>query len=296
MFQFPSTIPTVTTVLLLTLTTILTVTSNQQFYTGSYRSLAPGYSYRYLQEPPTEQFSSTQCLLKCAAISLSSQSEFFTYNNVSRVCKNYSPKNIMTVVSTNDSNEMSFYRSSQWIKTYAISMGAGSKVYDSFMNIGSPSTWNVDECRGIFCPSFFRHPILDYWNYLLIEEVKLVLYKKETAVVTMVFNGRNTTLENWFSAKNLKSSPWDDLATSPQNHFSITGVGKIRRFYVSAFHNACHGDTGWLSINEKFHVCGWEKLSYFPAILYSNTKSKTIWHNGYGTADSMAIFIRMKSN
>ncbi|CAI9742305.1 Hypothetical predicted protein [Octopus vulgaris] len=42
MFQFPSTIPTVTTVLLLTLTTILTVTSNQQFYTGSYRSLAPG--------------------------------------------------------------------------------------------------------------------------------------------------------------------------------------------------------------------------------------------------------------
>ncbi|CAI9742312.1 Hypothetical predicted protein [Octopus vulgaris] len=111
MFQFPSTIPTVTTVLLLTLTTILTVASNREIYTGSYKSLAPGYSYRYLQEPPTEQFSSTRCLLKCVAISLSSQSEFFTYNNVSRVCKNYSPKNIMTVVSTNDSNEMSFYRS-----------------------------------------------------------------------------------------------------------------------------------------------------------------------------------------
>ncbi|XP_036371244.1 uncharacterized protein LOC118768578 isoform X1 [Octopus sinensis] len=293
MFQFPSTIPTVTTVLLLTLTTILTVASNREIYTGSYKSLAPGYSYRYLQEPPTEQFSSTRCLLKCVAISLSSQSEFFTYNNVSRVCKNYSPKYIMTVVSTNDSNEMSFYRNSQWIKTYAISMGAGSKVYDSFLNIGLPSSWNVDECRGTFCPNFFRHPILDYWNYLPIEEVKLLIYKNKTDVVTIIFDGRNTTLRSWFSHEKLKNSPWNDLASATGVHLSIEGFRHVRRFYIT-LHGFCEGDRGWLTINEGPLHCQFEESDHYPSIRYSDTKSKVIWNNGYGLADSMAIFIRLR--
>ncbi|XP_052833428.1 uncharacterized protein LOC128251093 [Octopus bimaculoides] len=296
MYQFLSAGTTMTIVLLVNLATILTVTSDQKFNEAHYKRLPPGYSYGYLQTSPTEQFSTSRNLLACTAISLKSQSELFTYNKVSHVCKNYSPKNIMTVVSTNDSNEMSYFRSSEWIKTYAISVGANSLIYNSILNIGSPSTWKVDKCNGAYCPNFFRHPILDIWKSLPIDQVKLVLYKKKTAVVTMVFNGRNTTLENWFSAKNLKSSPWNDLATSPQNSFSMAGAVNIRRFYVSAFHNACPGDAGWLCINEKFHVCTWERSSYFPSIIYSNTKAKTIWHNGYGTADSMAIFIRMKPN
>ncbi|XP_014773729.2 uncharacterized protein LOC106871660 [Octopus bimaculoides] len=213
-----------TTMLILTLTTILAATSNQEINEAHYKRLPPGYSYGYLQASPTEQFISTRNLLKCAAISLNSQSEFFTYNNVSHVCKNYSSKDIMTVVSANDSNEMSFYRKSEWIKTYAISMGANSLIYNSFLNIGSPSTWNVDKCNGTYCPNFFRHPILDIWNHLPIEQVKLVLYKNETAVVTMVFDRRNTTLENWFSVKNLKSSPWNDLTPGKTNVFSINGA------------------------------------------------------------------------
>ncbi|XP_036355772.1 uncharacterized protein LOC118761735 [Octopus sinensis] len=293
MFQFPSTIPTVTTVLLLTLTTILTVTSNQQFYTGSYRSLAPGYSYRYLQEPPTEQFFSTRCLLKCAAISLSSQSEFFTYNNVSHVCKNYSPKNIMTVVSTNDSNEMSFYRNSQWIKTYALSMRAGSKVYNSFMNIGNTSTWNVDKCNGTFCPNFFRHPILDFWEYLPIDEVKLVLYENQTDVVTMIFDGINTTLKTWFSQENLKSSPWDDLASATKLLFSMEITKGKRSFYINK-NLKCTKASGWLAIDEVPPSCRFGYKDHSPSIRYSDTKMKVVWNHGYALADSMAIFIRLR--
>ncbi|XP_052833756.1 uncharacterized protein LOC106873068 [Octopus bimaculoides] len=296
MYQFPSTDPTVTIVLLVNLATILTGATDQNFDEAYYKSLVPGYSYGYLQTSQTDKFYPSRSQLECAIIALNSQSEFFSYNKVSQVCKNYSPKNIMTVINMLDSNEISYYKSSEWIKAYALSMGANSLIYNSILNIGSPSTWNVDKCNGDYCPNFFRHPILDIWNKLPIDQVKLVLYKNQTAVVTMVFNGRNTTLENWFSDKNLESSPWDDLATSSKNSFSMVGVVSVRRFYVSAFHKGCPGDTGWLCINEKFLACAWERSSYFPSILYSNTKSKTIWRNGYGTADSMAIFIRMKPN
>ncbi|CAI9742311.1 Hypothetical predicted protein [Octopus vulgaris] len=98
-------------VLLLGLTTILAVTSGQEFDEAYYKRLGPGYSYAYIGTPPTQQqFPTARSRLECAGIALNSQSEFFTYNKVSRVCKNYSPKDIMTVVSTNDTNEISFYR------------------------------------------------------------------------------------------------------------------------------------------------------------------------------------------
>ncbi|XP_036371081.1 uncharacterized protein LOC118768521 [Octopus sinensis] len=282
--------------LLLILATILTVSSNQEFDEAFYNSLGPGYSYTYLQTPPTEKFYPSRSLLECSLIALNSQSEFFSYNKVNRTCKNYSPKSIMTVSSGQDNNEMSYYRSSEWIKTYAISMGANSLIYDSILKKGHPSTWNVDKCVGSYCPNFFRHPLLDIWNELQIDEVKLVLYKNQSAVVTMVFDGRNTSLESWFTQEKLKSSPWSDLASDATNCFSIVGIDNKRRFYVSHWHEGCPKDLGWLTINEAFLTCDWEKSNYFPKILYSDTTSKIKWEDGYGVADSMAIFIRLRQN
>ncbi|XP_036355925.1 uncharacterized protein LOC118761864, partial [Octopus sinensis] len=224
MSLFPFTRPAAMEVLLLALTTILAVTSGQKCDDAYYKRLGPGYSYDYIGTPPTEQFFSTRNLLDCTALAQRSQSQYFTYNKVSHACKNYSPKNIMTVVSTNNENEISFYRNSQWIKTYAISMGAGSKVYNSFMNIESPSTWNVYECNGTFCPNFFRHPILDFWTHLPIDEVKLVIYKNQTAMVSMIFDGRNSTLKSWFSYATLKSSPWNDLSSANPEFFTMEGM------------------------------------------------------------------------
>ncbi|CAI9742332.1 Hypothetical predicted protein [Octopus vulgaris] len=115
-------------------------------------------------------------------------------------------------------------------------MRAGSKVYNSFMNIGNTSTWNVDKCNGTFCPNFFRHPILDFWEYLPIDEVKLVLYENQTDVVTMIFDGINTTLKTWFSQENLKSSPWDDLASATKLLFSM----EITKLWISRLHGHIH--------------------------------------------------------
>ncbi|XP_036371246.1 uncharacterized protein LOC118768579 isoform X1 [Octopus sinensis] len=292
MSQFLSNCPAAMAVLLLTLTTFLAVTSDQELH-GYYKSLGPGYTYAYLQASPAQEFFSTRNLFDCTALAQRSQSQFFTYNKVSHICKNYSSNNFMTVVSTNDTKEISFFKNGQWIKVYALSMRAGSKVYDSFMNIELPSTWNVDKCNGTFCPNFFRHPILDFWRHLPIDEVKLVIYKNKTDVVTIIFDGRNTTLQSWFSHEKLKNSPWNDLASATGVQLSIEGFGHVRRFYIT-LHGFCEGDRGWLTINEGPLDCQYEKSDHYPSIRYSDTKSKVIWNNSYALADSMAIFIRLR--
>eukprot|EP00106_Octopus_bimaculoides_P008341 XP_014775783.1 PREDICTED: uncharacterized protein LOC106873076 [Octopus bimaculoides] len=109
----------------------------------------------------------------------------------------------------------------------------------------------------------------------------------------MVFNGRDTTLRNWFSIKNLKSSPWTDLPKSKPNYFSIAGYKEKRRFYVSNDHFLCGGDDGWLVIIEEFYLCHWEVSLVYPRFLYSNEPSKTTWLLSYGSADTLAIFIRL---
>ncbi|XP_036371042.1 uncharacterized protein LOC118768508 [Octopus sinensis] len=185
-------------------------------------------------------------------------------------------------------------KGSEWIKAYAISKGANSSIYNSFLNIGSPSTWNVDKCSGIYCPNFFRHPILDIWNHLPIEQVKLVLYKNHADIVTMAFDGRNTTLQSWFSLNNLKSSPWTDLIPENNHHFSVAGVGNLRGFYVAEARGSCLTHRGWLVMMDGFQGgCGWEQSDHYPTILYSETNLSTMWHDGYGEADSMAIFIQL---
>ncbi|CAI9742331.1 Hypothetical predicted protein [Octopus vulgaris] len=198
----------------------------------------------------------------------------------------------MTVVSTNDTNEISFYKNSQWIKAYALSMGAGTDVYHSFINKGDSSTWNVDKCNGAFCPNFFRHPILDFWSHLPIDEVKLVVYKNQTAVANIVFDGRNTTLESWFSHEKLKSSHWTDLTQRNEASFSI-GQNWGRRFYVWSYEESCETDMGWMAITQ-MSWCDWEKNLPLPTILYSGKSSTTTFNEGLEIGDSMAIFIRLK--
>ncbi|XP_036354841.1 uncharacterized protein LOC118761211 [Octopus sinensis] len=286
--------PTATKVLLLTLTTILVVNADQEL-DGYYKSLGPGYAYAYLQASTAQEFFSTRNLFDCTALAQRSQSQIFTYNKVSHICKIYAPNNFMTVVSANDTNEISFFKNTHWIKTYGISMQAGSKVYQSFMNIGSPSTWNVETCNGAYCPNFFRHPILDAWSHLPIDEAKLVIYENQTAVVDIVFDGRNTTLESWFSLETLKSSPWSDLHQNPVNLISVIGAS-VRRFYMSSQYGGCTGDWAWMLIVEARSICYYEKLSSYPQLYYSKRNTRTTWSNAQGKGDSIAVFIRLKPN
>ncbi|GAB1597684.1 uncharacterized protein LOC115226398, partial [Argonauta hians] len=200
---------------LLHLTTTIT-TSDQRFNQANYIHPGPGYVYDYLLTTTKDYITTASNLVNCARVALKNQSQFFSYNNVSKICKDFSPKNILTVKEVADKSQFAHYRRIQWIKAYAASMGKSTDIPKSFLNKGKASDWRVADNRG-----FFRHPILDIWQKLPIKEVKLVLYKNQKPVATIVFDGRNSTIENWFSLQKLKISPWKDLKTSNFTEFYI---------------------------------------------------------------------------
>ncbi|CAI9742323.1 Hypothetical predicted protein [Octopus vulgaris] len=146
------------------------------------------------------------------------------------------------------------------------------------------STRSLLECAGL--------ALSNQSEFFTYNNVRLVVYKEQTAVVSVVFDGRDATLESWFSLQNLKSSPWSDLPQSPVNYFSM-GNHWIRHFYISSNHGGCDIDRGWLIVAEGSY-CPWERFPHFPAIIYSGEDSKIVWNDGFETADSMAIFIRLK--
>ncbi|GAB1597520.1 hypothetical protein Ahia01_000028500, partial [Argonauta hians] len=124
--------------------------------------------------------------------------------------------------------------------------------------------------------------------------VKLVLYKEQKPVVTMVFDGRNSTITNWFTADRLKSSPWKDLVASSKPKFLIDAV--IWEFVVIT-DGVCDTITGWLMVVKMPSTCGWDEDSEYPHILYSDKQNKTHWSQGEpGHADGLSIFIRQGDN
>ncbi|CAI9742313.1 Hypothetical predicted protein [Octopus vulgaris] len=68
----------------------------------------------------------------------------------------------------------------------------------------------------------------------------------------------------------------------------------VRRFYITNHNGGCSVESGWLALNEAGVYCAYDKMNHFPAIRYSDAKSRTIWNSGYALADSMAIFIRLR--
>ncbi|XP_029653256.1 uncharacterized protein LOC115226398 [Octopus sinensis] len=300
MFQFPPTNPDKATGLLLLLSlfalaTIPTATvaiPSQQETIANYRYFGPGYSFAYPGTPSQSEIFPSRSQVECAMNTLKNRTGFFSYDRVNQLCKTYPENIVLTASNLTNSGERSFYIRDHWIKVYSISMGAGSDVYNSFLNIGDRASWKVDDCLGLYCPNFFRNSILDVWEQFPIHEVKLVLYENQQSVVTMVFNGRNTNIQNWFSAQNLRSSPWTDLSTSNTNYFSMDGYENRRRFYVSRSHTFCVGDVGWLMISEQSSLCVWEASLVLPRFLYSSKSTKTDWVLSYGSADTLAIFIR----
>ncbi|GAB1608503.1 hypothetical protein Ahia01_001134500 [Argonauta hians] len=240
----------------------------------------------------------TSSPMECASISIQKGLKYFTYDKTNKICINYSPKNIMTIKKIPDNNHLAFYKSSEWIGIYSVSMGANSLIYESLMNQGNAADWNVMKCKSGFCPKFFRHPIIDIWDKLSIQEVKLVIYKKQKPVITMVFDGSGSTSEDWFSESRLKSSPWKDLKKGSATNFAIAaGSRPRRRFYViNAGNGECDQVTGWLAIRQSSFRCDWEEADRYPVIFYSGKQTKTLWKKEREIADAMAIFISVKKS
>ena len=116
------------------------------------------------------------------------------------------------------------------------------------------------------------------------EQARVVLYKRENAVIELKFDAQGSDKVNWFQKENLTEIPWDDVETENQNFFSIEETRHGRSFLINRGYGTCTADIGWMIITG--NVCAWEKrfLSDLPnghVVLYSTEAGYTNW-NTYG--------------
>ncbi|XP_076471834.1 uncharacterized protein LOC143301430 [Babylonia areolata] len=156
------------------------------------------------------------------------------------------------------------------------------------------------------CDRHFRSRILDKWEHLPIEEVRVALYKDGVEVKYFLFNATNTSFTDWFNRARLLSGSYTDLKNAQYAYFSIEGeVKAARRFFIHKKFNGCGSDDGWMVIVDKPDPnCGetweweWNGGSY-PTIIYCPSNTHCQFQPGTGSgaekADLMTISVRMKS-
>ncbi|KAL5006655.1 hypothetical protein ScPMuIL_015461 [Solemya velum] len=186
-----------------------------------------------------------------------------------------------------------------WELVFRAIQGNGERVYHAWKT-GSDNMKTFSEgCDKVYVhpgKHHFRSSLIDEWELLEIEQVKIELYKDNKRTTYIIFNGTDSDMLNWFHQSRILASSWSDLTVgATYNKFSIEGHAP-RRFFINEQYGGCPNDFGWLTILDpatKKHPCNWDTQDSYPAFLYAPTDTKVKWHLGeYSLADIMAVYIK----
>ncbi|CAL1535285.1 unnamed protein product [Lymnaea stagnalis] len=192
-----------------------------------------------------------------------------------------------------------------WTLAFRGTARINQSVYDAYTtNQGNGQTVEPG-CKQITsalpCTSHYgNNTILDNWSN--VNQVAFIVYKNNTEVRRVVFDGRGTTNMNWFSQDRIETASWTDLKTETANVFSIDGWTYEkefhhlrRRFFMNHAYDGCPGDFGWFVVLDKgtFSDCPWEDYPVYPVFKYSTGDRYTNWTIGnVDVADVFAVFVR----
>nr|XP_022345046.1 uncharacterized protein LOC111137726 [Crassostrea virginica] len=179
--------------------------------------------------------------------------------------------------------------------------GSGVSVKDTWLGTTVPPPAQ-DTCVSMettSCMTHYRNPIVNHWNQLPISQVILELYKRGLKVASVTFDGRGTSISDWFSFSRLLNSSWGSMNSSATyNYFSIDGHANCARFFfINQNYWGCPLDAGWMVVLDPHHYCcTWDNLPNKPVFLYSSLDVAVTYESGIlGTekdfADVMAIFL-----
>ncbi|XP_071958874.1 uncharacterized protein [Antedon mediterranea] len=123
----------------------------------------------------------------------------------------------------------------------------------------------------------FVNPLLENWNDIGIEKVKVALYD-ELGETALVFNGVESDYKSFFQKQNLLTSPWTDLETTSTNYFSADGhLGMGRLWFINKQYGDCQDDLGWFVVKPYYSYCPWEDCGVFPCFIYSTSDIVENW-------------------
>ncbi|XP_071083329.1 uncharacterized protein [Haliotis cracherodii] len=190
-----------------------------------------------------------------------------------------------------------------WALVFRISAGINVFSYDVWMNSSVYHDHPLDRkdvmpgCRSLNsslpCDLHFRSKALNEWTSLNIIQVKILLIAEAQVKAVIVFDGKNSNKENWFTSSRVVSSSWSDLYSS--TIFRITGW-QTRRFYINYFLGKCAEDSGWLVVLDREPLCSSYTFPKGPTIMYSPVSGKSLIASEYQKADAMAILVKLGSD
>ncbi|XP_025108801.1 uncharacterized protein LOC112572986 [Pomacea canaliculata] len=178
-----------------------------------------------------------------------------------------------------------------WTLVFRVLDGSGQETYATWTSTGLyHDHWLGSKDMELGCVSMdvskpcntlFRSRLLDDWDNLNVQKVRVSLFNNSLQVLNLIFDGRNSDYINWFSPDRVLESPWNDLYPDHYyNSFSLPGIIEHQRhFFINFYYYGCPGDTGWLMVGDKpgdRYVCDWESYAS-PVILFSTSSGAVTW-------------------
>ncbi|KAK7102772.1 uncharacterized protein [Littorina saxatilis] len=194
------------------------------------------------------------------------------------------------------------YTEGGWALAFRATSAIGQSVWDTWHHDGRHDDTNeMQACllpvSSAACTAHFRSYVMDRWTN--IDQVRIRLYRTDSVVAEMTFDGQGSTRISWLDISRLLTSSWTDMtSSSPHNCFSLTGLDWVyRRFYLSKFEAGCENDTGWLTVADThptpsvYGQCPWDYSQPLPALLYSPLSTAVRWQWEAAVADFMVVHV-----
>ncbi|CAC5404372.1 unnamed protein product [Mytilus coruscus] len=157
--------------------------------------------------------------------------------------------------------------------------GNQQSVLDTWKNPCTGMDFDIENIKNPCTNMNNRHirsTMIDKWDVLPIDQVKIELFKNGELAVEIYFDGRGSTNSDWFSKNRLRSNSYNDMTQlSTFNIFSMDGDQNYdRHLFISNRYGTCNQDRGWLLVvdtaDANYRYCRFDKLpgKPYPYILY----------------------------
>ncbi|XP_053376781.1 protein jagged-1-like [Mercenaria mercenaria] len=158
---------------------------------------------------------------------------------------------------------------------FRVQTGNGENTVNAWVNGGSGTTSDqscisTDQFSG--CSKHYRNPSVNNWNTLNVKQVRYSLYKNETEVAYVLFDGEGSSMTNWFTRSRIIISSYEDITyASGWILFGIDPGFEERNFIIQHEVGNCeYADiTHFLTIDRSGCCCYYDGFGNNPYIWYS---------------------------
>ncbi|XP_071145288.1 uncharacterized protein [Mytilus edulis] len=200
---------------------------------------------------------------------------------------------------------MVYTKGEDWVHVFTATTGGKGSVYNLYTDENSSvQEQRTKEISSSTVKRHYKSDLINYWEHLNIEKVKVSINKDGAEREYFIFNGTKSSKTDWFSRKRLLNTSYQDLnSTIHTNYFQINGDQQNkRRFFINKYYAGCQYDSGWLVVLDMNarRSCTWGKKykQQGPLVSYCPSHVACIYDKFAGKddmlADNLEIYIKCK--